>query len=58
MEDGRWKIKNNENAEGGGRRVMKKQFRKIRDVVEEFDRDRNISYKERKRWEHILEKTV
>ena len=35
MEDGRWKIKNNENAEGGGRRVIKQQFRKIRDVVEE-----------------------
>ena len=51
-------MKNNENAEGGGRRVIKKQFRKIRDVVEEFDRDRNISYKEIKRWEHILEKTV
>ena len=33
MEDGKWKMKNNENAEG--RRVIKKQFRKIRDVVEE-----------------------
>ena len=35
MKDGRWKMKNNENAEGGGRRVIKQQFRKIRDVVEE-----------------------
>ena len=51
-------MKNNEIAEGGGRRVFKKQFRKIRDVVEEFDRDRNISYEEIKKWEHILEKTV
>ena len=41
-------MKNNENA-GEGRRVIKKQFRKKRDVVEEFDRDRNISYKEIKR---------
>ena len=35
MEDGKCKMKNNENAEGGGRKVIKKQFRKIRDVVEE-----------------------
>ena len=39
-------MKNNEKAEGGGRRVIKKQFRKTRDVVEEFDRDRNISHEE------------
>ena len=51
-------MKNNENAEGGGRRIIRKQFGKIKDVVEVFDRDRNIIYKEIKRWEHILEKTV
>ena len=39
-------MKNNENAEGEGRRFIKKQFGKIRDLVEEFDRDRNINHKE------------
>ena len=35
MENEKWIMKNNENAEGGGRRVIKKLLRKIRDVVEE-----------------------